>query len=614
MRFPVDARIAKRGSRMLSWLLLIFLGVAASAAAQGLSARPDYAQNPDWFPRVYNPYVMKKIPKVELENSGILNQMTRDGKLRISMAELKTAVKENNLDLMLSNNSAYYARTDMLRVKGGGAPRGGAGLVIPSSLFAGAIGTGVGGFGGLGGFGSAGGITGGARQVSGFARGSYDPSIAIGFSWDRTNIPLNTTIVSGLSDVTTQSTALQVRYSQSFTIGSSISIGFNNMRQSSTQKFLLYNPDFISQLALSFTQNLLTGFGRDVGRRFIDVAKNETKVMSEIVRLQANTTLAQAQTTYWDLVAAKESVRVAEQSLEVARQLYEDNKKREEIGTISGLDVVTAESEVATRERDLVTAQTALRMREVDLKNTISKKLSDLLGPLQIEPTDALPEPKDSDIPKISDALALAMSNRSEIRQAEVNLQTQDIAIRYEKDLLKPALLFFANVNSSGLYGNRAMQVAGGNPIVLPGGISQAFRQVRSWSYPEYAVGLSFAINLRNRAAEADDFRAKREKQQTETSLQRTRNSIALEVRKAVISLVQAKAQVEAASKAATLSGEVLAAEETKLLEGASIPYEVIRRQRDYRSAQFAEVQARASYAKAIVERDRAMGVLEPAQ
>ena len=137
-------------------------------------------------------------------------------------------------------------------------------------------------------------------------------------------------------------------------------------------------------------------------------------------------------------------------------------------------------------------------------------------------------------------------------------------------------------------------------------------RQVFRRDYPEYAVGFTFSLNIRNRAAKADLYRAKLEKRQTETSLQRTQNSIALEVRKAVIGLVQSKAQVEAARKAADLSGQILAAEEAKLLEGASVPYEVIRRQRDFRSAQFAEVQARANYAKALVERDRAMGVLGP--
>jgi outer membrane protein len=367
----------------------------------------------------------------------------------------------------------------------------------------------------------------------------------------------------------------------------------------------------VSQLAISFTQQLLSGFGFDVGRRFIDVAKNETKIMQETVRLQVNTSLAQAHNVYWDLVAARENVRVAEQSLTLATGFLEDNKKREEFGRISGLDVITADSEVAARQRDLVSALAAQQMREVDLKGVISKDLSAILASVDIEPTDVLPEPKENDIPKIGDALATAMASRPEIRQAEVNLQTQDIAIRYEKNLLKPSLLVFANFNSSGLYGNRLLTDASGISIILPGGIGDSVRQVWRWNYPEYAFGFSFSMTIRNRAAQADGIRAKLEKKQTETGLQRTKNSITLEVRKAVIGLVQSKAQVEAAHKAAELARQALAAEEARLLEGAAIPYDVIRRQRDYGSAQFAEVQARANYAKALVERDRSMGVLD---
>ena len=87
---------------------------------------------------------------------------------------------------------------------------------------------------------------------------------------------------------------------------------------------------------------------------------------------------------------------------------------------------------------------------------------------------------------------------------------------------------------------------------------------------------------------------------------------IALEVRKAIIGLVQSKAQVEAARKAVELSGAALDAEQSRLTEGLAIPYDVIRRQRDYRSARFAEVQARSNYAKALVEMDRATGILQP--
>jgi outer membrane protein len=593
--------------------VLLLMGFIAPAGAQSeLRTLPDFSKNPEWFPRVYKPYTMQKIPEMGLRNSESLLQLIHNEKLQLSLGQMRTAVSDNNLDILSSSYSARYAQTDMLRAKGGGAPRGGAGVQIPSSLFAGAIGAGVGGIGGLGGFGSAGGITGGARQVFGFARGSYDPTLALGFSIDQTNSPLNSIIVSGLPEVTTKSTALLARYSQAFTYGTSLSVSFSNMRQSSTQRFLLYNPSFVSQFSISVTQQLLSGFGTAVGRRFIEVAKNETEIVKELLRQQTNTTLAQAQNAYWDLVAAHENVRVAEQSLAVAQRLYEDNKTREEIGTISGLDVMTAESEVAARQRDLATARAAQQMREVDLKNMISKNLAELLGSIQIEPTDPLPEPKDVDIPKVNEGLSTAMSQRPEILQAEVNIRTQDIAIKYGKDLLKPSLLLFANFNSSGLYGNRVFQdTNGAPPIIIPGGISQAWRQVRNWTYPEYAVGFSFSLNIRNRAAEADFHRAKLEKQQTETTLQRTRNSIALEVRKAIIGLVQSKAQVEAAHKATELSGQALAAEEAKLLEGAAIPYDVIRRQRDFRSAQFAEIQARTSYAKALVERDRAMGVIE---
>ncbi len=594
--------------------LLLLVSVSWGSLAQaGQDARgePDYSRNPDWFPAVYKAYKAQKVPDIQLTNSPSLAQLISGGKLQISLAQLKTVVRENNLDVLASSNSARYAQTDVLRAKGGGAPRGGSGVTIPSSLFAGAIGAGVGGGGGLSGFGSAGGITGGARQVSARARGTFDPSLDMGFSIDRTVSPLNSIRVSGLPETSTASTAFQARYSQAFTSGTSLSIGFSNMRQSSTQLYLLYNPDFVSTLTLTVTQNLLNGFGRAVNGRFLEVAKSESTIMQEGVRLQLNNTLASTENIYWDLVAARENVRVAEDTLAVARRLYEENKKREEIGTLSYLDVVTAESEVAARQRDLVIAQTSLQMREADLKNAISTQVDPALAAATVGPSDPLPVPKDSDIIKLSDAFSTAMKNRPEIRQADANLLIQDLAVRYDRTLLKPSLLIFGQFASSGLYGNRVITDLSGNPTVLPGGITQALRQVRNWTYPEWAVGFSFSMNLRNRAAEADCYRTKLERQQTETSLQRTRNSITLEVRKALIALIQNKAQVEAAHKAVQLSGETLAAEEIKLAEGASIPYEVIRRQRDLRSAQLAEVQARVDYAKALVELDRSMGILD---
>jgi outer membrane protein TolC len=593
-------------------LIVLSSGFGSFSLAQEDSQKiQDLSKNPEWFPRFYKPYVKQSVPDVELTNSPGLLQSIREGKIKISLDQLRAIVIENNLDLLASQNTVHYVKTEMLRAKGGGAPRGVTGVSIPSSLFSGAIGAGIGGSSSLGAFGNVGGTSYSARSVFGVSRGSYDPSFALGFSVDSTTSPLNSIVLSGLPEVTTHSAALQARYSQAFTTGSSFSLSFNNMRQSYTQKYLLYNPAFISQLSISLTQQLLSGFGRTIGRRFLSVVENEDKMLQESLRTQTNTVLSQAQSAYWDLTAARENVHVAEESLALAERFLSDIKKKDEIGTASGLEVATAESEVAARKRDLVAAQTAQQISEVDLKKMFSKDLADVLSAVQIEPADALPNPRAEDIPKLNDALAAAMSKRPEIRQAETNLLTQDIAIKYTKDVLKPSLLLFANFNSAGLYGNRTISDNNGFPILFPGGASQAMRQVRNWGYPEYAVGFSFSLNIRNRAAEADYHRARLEKQQTETTFQRTRSSIALEVRKALIGLLQSKAQVEASQQSVSLSSQVLAAEEAKLLEGVAVPYDVIRRQRDLRSAQFADVQAHAGYAKALVEMRRAMGAME---
>jgi outer membrane protein len=600
------------GSRRVSVaFLLCSIWVGVAAAQQDAAQPPDYSRNPEWFPNVLKPYQVTKVPTISLTNSPSLQQMARDGRLELSLAQLKNLVLENNLDIMATTNSSKYSQTDMLRAKAGGAPRGAPGLSIPSSLFSGAIGAGVGGGTGLGSF-SAAAITGGARQVSASPRGSYDPTLVMGFSLDRTTSPLNSIRVSGVPITQTSSVALQARFSQAFTTGTSLSIAFNNMRQRSTQLNLIYNPDLVSAFTATVTQQLLNGFGTAVGRRFVEVAKNEVKYLEQSLRLQLNTSLASAQTIYWDVVAARDNVGVATQSLEVAKRLYEDNRLREALGKVSYLEVVTAESEMAARQRDLVVAQTNLRMREVDLKNAIGKQLDKDLGDAQIITTDSLPEPKDADVPNLDEALKQAQQNRAELRQAEININTQDVALKYEKNLLKPTLVAFAQFASNGLYGSRTLTDSTGKVVgVVPGGLWGVFRQVGSWNYPDTAVGFSLSINLRNRAPQADSYRAKMERQQSEFSLQRSRNSIGLEVRKAVIGLVQTKAQVQAAQKTVKLTGETLAAEEARLTEGVSTPYDVIRRQRDFRSAQFAEVQARANYAKALVELDRSTGALD---
>src|SRR5262249_22181992 len=159
------------------------------------------------------------------------------------------------------------------------------------------------------------------------------------------------------------------------------------------------------------------GFGFTANRRFLEVAKNGRQIAREYYRQQVISILAQAQNSYWNLVAFRETVRAAEQSLQISQQLYENNKKQAEVGTLARLDVVAAESEVAGRRRDLIVAQTNLQQAEVQLKYVLSKEIDPALAAAQVEAIDPLPSPQEGDIPKLDDALATAMQNRPEIPQ-----------------------------------------------------------------------------------------------------------------------------------------------------------------------------------------------------
>ena len=608
--------VRRRCSPKKRWILLVLVFGLSSFGNRALAQTPeataaDYTKNPEAFPNVFNPYHMQKIPKPEFNNSAAVRQMIHDGKLSISVSQLLAAMMENNLDIAAARFNRSFSQTDVLRAKAGGAPRGSAGVTIPAGLFAGALGAGLGNT--VAGVGGAQGpaISSNGRLVSLNPRGGFDPAISVNFSMDRSDSPLNTIRVSGVSNVINSTATLQSRYAQAFTTGTSFSLGFNTLRQSSNQKNLRFSPAYTPTLTLIVTQQLLNGFGFTQNRRFLEVANNGRQIAREVFRQQVITTLAQAQNSYWDLVGFRETVRAAEQALEVAEQLREDNKKQAEIGTLAPLDVTSAESEVATRRRDLIVAQTNLQQAEVQLKTLLSKSMDPALASAQIEATDRLPDPSDADIPKLDEAFSTALRNRPELRQQEGTVQNEEVAVHFSKEALKPTFEIFGQLASASLSGTQIIPgVGGAPPTIVRGGWSDALGQVGGYNFPSYAFGFSLVIPIRNRSAQADNARANLEERQSEIDLQRTRNQIALEVRNAVIGLMQAKSQVEAAAKAVQFERQTLDAEQKKLAAGTSTPYSVILVQRDLLAAELSEVQARAAYAKARVEMDRATGVM----
>jgi outer membrane protein len=585
---------------------LVWLGIfcAAVSAAQDSSGFEQgflhqVEKGPSAFPHFWRPYLELSLPHPVLENSPRLHALFHDGKLELSLADAIALTLENNLDIVVQRYVIPFAATDILRTKSGQAARGFTGALFPGELNSGAIGAGVSSGGGTGGTGNAGGITGGGGAVSVGAAGAFDPSVSFGASFDRVTSPLNSLVVSGIPTTTSDATAYSASYAQLFTTGASYSVSLSTLRQSTTQQNTLYNPDVTSRLSIGFNQPLLAGFGRLPNKRFMIVAQNNQETAQEVFRQQVITSVVQLVGAYYDLAAFQLNVHVAEESLAAGQKLLADTRREQEVGTLSRVDVVTVESQVAASARDLIVAQTNLQQQVTAVKQLISKRGEPDLDSATIVVTDPLPEPREADLPDLSSALTAAFANRPELREAKNNLQNQGIAIRYAHNNLLP------NTSVFGLYAASGLQ---GNTKTTTGGAIGSLGQTFGASYPEGAFGVSFAASIRNRSAQADNVRSQLERNQLEIGMQNTRNQINVQVQQSRIGLIQGKAQKEAAHEAVRLAQVSLAAERVKLQNGLSTAYNVILQERDLVSAQYAEVQVSTTYAKALVAMDQATG------
>lgn len=586
-------------------------GTSATPPAQGSSIHSfmdvDYTHT-----RSSIPYFAPSVPDITMENSPRLRSMVQNGKVELSMDDAIGLALENNLDIAVARYSLLYAKTDILRTASGSSFRGtNPGLLGVVSAFSGG-----GGGGGTGGTGGAGGVTGGggARNIGSF--GCCDPFAGVSFGWDHNSTPLNFTVVSGVPVSTSQTSSMTAFVGKGFLTGTSVAFAVSGTRVGNNQLNQLFNPETPSGLEMGFNQPLLNGFGYRANAKFIRIAKNDLRLADSTFKQQVITTVANVVNLYSDLVSFKENVRVAQQALAYAQKLLEDNKRQVEIGTLAPIEVVRAESEVATDEQALIVAETSYQQQQELLKTAISKHVdADLTGAV-VEPVDKLPEPSSGDIPTLDVALKEAEANRPELVTADNNIRNQEITIQASRNGLLPSLSLFGTYAPTGLSGNslacpggtalststRLCSPGGVPPTIVQSGIWQSLSQGFRGRYPDYSFGVNLSIPIRNRTAQADMTTALLQERQLKVQLQQQKNSIAQDVRNAEIAVTQARAGVAAAAKATQLAQETYDAERKKFQLGESTVFNVILTQRDLATAEGNEVKARSTYSKALTQ------------
>ncbi len=329
------------------------------------------------------------------------------------------------------------------------------------------------------------------------------------------------------------------------------------------------------------TQPLLKNSWIDGTRLNITVAKQQLTGARELYRQRLIELVTAVEDAYYDLVAARENVKVQEKGVQLARQLLEENRKRVEVGALAPLDEKQAEAEVAAREADLVSAEQELGLRQNVLRRAITDDYAEW-HQVDLIPADAM-----TAVPQVfdlQDSWDKGLTKRPEVIQQWLVMDQRDIELKYSRNQLYPQLDAFAS------YGHSGSDVE----------FSGLFTQYGEGGQPFWSAGAVFSIPISNTGARARHRNARAQVEQSVLYMKDLEQRIMAEIDNAVKTARGSYRKVEATRLARVYAEAALEAEQEKLANGKSTSFEVLRLQRDLTSARSSEISALTEYNKSL--------------
>jgi outer membrane protein len=301
----------------------------------------------------------------------------------------------------------------------------------------------------------------------------------------------------------------------------------------------------IEVLQLGVTDNLdLTGQIRAATDQYRLQSLADTFVLGEI----RNARILRAQTIYFNTLRAKHQVDVANATLVNAQRQLTDATNLNNAGVGQRIDVLRAQTQVATADQDLATAENNYGVALSSFNDLVGRPLgspvflTDAAGVTIAQPVmdfskvgapDAKAAPPLPDAPQevsainVSSALESANRQRPEILQAQVNVRVAQTGIKLARAGLEPTFSLSAAGN---YYPDTNFQ----------------FPRKRTAQ-----IGATLNIPLYDGGATRDRVdEARLSTENATTSLESTRSDVALDVRQSYLNLGTAAQQIGAANAA----------------------------------------------------------------
>ena len=252
--------------------------------------------------------------------------------------------------------------------------------------------------------------------------------------------------------------------------GGRATLNWTNSRGNSNNQGNTINPLYRADLTATLVQPLLRNRSIDSNRQSLLTAEINRRLSDVTLRASTINTVANTRNAYWDLVYAVQAVDAARQSLALAEKLVEDNKSRVEIGTMAPIEVVSAQSQAASRQLALVQATANRQTAELVLKRLLVGSTGDPMWNATLNPTDRPPAVA-TDTIDVEAALRRALTERTDLIQARENLKISDVSMKYLKNQTQMGLDLTASYAAAATAGTSGRWVLGEWIPSNPGGL-----------------------------------------------------------------------------------------------------------------------------------------------
>ena len=340
------------------------------------------------------------------------------------------------------------------------------------------------------------------------ALGVFDPVFTANFSATRSETPA-TNELEGANIVSTLNQPFTARVQQQLPFSTTFFSQWSGSRQSSNNQFLLFNPGWNNNLQLGFIQPLIRNRGAYITKLPITIAKRQVAVQEYTFRDQVQSLIVQAENAYWDLVSARERLKVQEQALQLAEESLKRARRELELGATPELEIYQPEQQAATARIGVVQVQYQVKQFEDNLRRQIGADLDPAFQNIPIVLTEDVSKAPDETVYDPEAMVETAKQRRPDLMSLRTSLEVNDLQIQSSMNQLKPLLNLQATYTTQGRGGTARLRP--GQPgypagatgvVILPGGLADSFRQ---WfDFNTFAFSLNLQLPLRDRTASAN--------------------------------------------------------------------------------------------------------------